>query len=151
MPTISAVGHEIDLTVCDLVADHRAATPSAAAEAAVPAESDLFARLHAAGADLAAAATRRIRDAHSTLTRSARHVHRSASVSVERRAARLSAAAARVQALSPLATLARGYAVARDINGGPALTTAAQFAPGRPFDLVLIDGRVRARVEEEAS
>jgi exodeoxyribonuclease VII large subunit len=147
MPTISAVGHEIDLTVCDLVADHRAPTPSAAAEAAVPAESDLSARLHAAGTDLASAATRRIREAHSALTRSARHVHRSASVSVERRAARLSAAAARVQALSPLATLARGYAVARDIDGGPALTSAAQFTPGRPFDLVLVDGTVRSRVD----
>ncbi|HTA73793.1 MAG TPA: hypothetical protein VK733_05940, partial [Gemmatimonadaceae bacterium] len=39
------------------------------------------------------------------------------------------------------------YAVARDIDGGPALTSAAQFAPGRPFDLVLVDGTVRSRVD----
>jgi exodeoxyribonuclease VII large subunit len=148
MPTISAVGHEIDLTVCDLVADVRAATPSAAAEAAVPSESDLRTRLQTAAADLSAAATRRVRDAKGALTRSISHVHRSASVAVERRAARLSAAAARVQALSPVATLARGYAVAREIDGGPALTSAAHFAPGAPFDLVLVDGIVRSRVED---
>ncbi|HZS58056.1 MAG TPA: exodeoxyribonuclease VII large subunit [Gemmatimonadaceae bacterium] len=147
IPTISAVGHEIDLTVCDLVADHRSPTPSAAAEAAVPAELDLRARLEAAGADLTAAAVRRVREAHTSLSRTARHVHRSASVAVERRAARLAAAAARVQALSPLGTLARGYAVAREIDGGPAMTTVAQFAPGAPFDLILADGVVRSRVE----
>src|SRR5581483_6728312 len=140
IPTISAVGHEIDLTVCDLVADHRSPTPSAAAEAAVPAELDLRARLEAAGADLTAAAVRRVREAHTSL-------HRTASVAVERRAARLAAAAARVQALSPLGTLARGYAVAREIDGGPAMTTVAQFAPGAPFDLILADGVVRSRVE----
>ena len=148
IPTISAVGHEIDLTVCDLVADHRAPTPSAAAEAAVPAESDLRTRLETAGADLTAAVTRRVSEAHVALTRSARHVHRSASVAVERRAARLASAAARVQALSPLATLARGYAVAREIDGGRALIHADQFKAGALFDLILADGTIRSRVEE---
>src|SRR5579872_5562208 len=73
MPTISAVGHEIDLTVCDLVADHRAPTPSAAAEAAVPTEVDVRVSLAAIGSDLAAAVVRRVREAHTSLARSARH------------------------------------------------------------------------------
>jgi exodeoxyribonuclease VII large subunit len=144
MPTISAVGHEIDLTVCDLVADLRAPTPSAAAEAAVPTEADIRAGLAAVGSDLAAAMVRRVRDAHSSLARSAQHVHRSAATAVERRTARLGAAAARVQALSPVATLARGYAVARQIDGGPVLKRASDFRPDMPFDLILADGAVRA-------
>jgi exodeoxyribonuclease VII large subunit len=55
----------------------------------------------------------------------------------------MKASAARLNALSPLATLARGYAVARDASGR-ALTSAAQFAPGSVFDLLLHDGRVAA-------
>jgi exodeoxyribonuclease VII large subunit len=148
MPTISAVGHEIDLTVCDLVADVRAPTPSAAAEAAVPAESDVRARLASAGADLCGAAMRRVRDAHAALSTSLRHVHRSAALAVERRSARLAAAAARMQALSPVATLARGYAVAREIDDGPVLRSAAEFKSGSLFDLILVDGTIRARVAE---
>jgi exodeoxyribonuclease VII large subunit len=56
-------------------------------------------------------------------------------------------AAARLQALSPLATLARGYAVARD-DSGAALISAAQFKAGAPFRLVLRDGQVRATVRD---
>lgn len=148
MPTISAVGHEIDLTVCDLVADVRAPTPSAAAEAAVPTESSLRELLQSAAADLTSAVSRRMREAHVSLSRTSQHAHRSAATAVERRAARLASAAARVQALSPVATLARGYAVAREIDGGPVLTRASQFAPGAPFDLILADGAVRANVED---
>jgi exodeoxyribonuclease VII large subunit len=58
----------------------------------------------------------------------------------------LSAAASRLNALSPLATLARGYAVARGADGS-ALTSATQFSPGLGFDLLLHDGRVSAETK----
>ncbi|HEY9428993.1 MAG TPA: exodeoxyribonuclease VII large subunit, partial [Gemmatimonadaceae bacterium] len=61
--------------------------------------------------------------------------------------ARLEGAAGRLHALSPLATLARGYAVARDRSGKP-LTNAASFTPGLHFQLVLRDGEVPATVDE---
>jgi exodeoxyribonuclease VII large subunit len=63
---------------------------------------------------------------------------------LESRRARLEAVAGRLHALSPLATLARGFAVARGADGEP-LTSARQFAPGLAFALVLRDGRVPAR------
>ena len=81
------------------------------------------------------------------LVRAARH-SRTAAIRVgARRTARLTAAAGRLNALSPLATLGRGYAVARVPDGGPPLTSVEQFAPGGRFDLLLRDGVVRARTE----
>ena len=56
--------------------------------------------------------------------------------------------AGRLHALSPVATLARGYSVARDAGGGT-LSRRADFAPGAPFDLIVQDGVVPARVEQE--
>jgi exodeoxyribonuclease VII large subunit len=58
----------------------------------------------------------------------------------------MSGAAGRLNALSPLATLSRGYAVARG-EDGEALTSATQFAPGDSFDLTLHDGVVDATVD----
>jgi len=63
-----------------------------------------------------------------------------------RRRARLEVAAGRLDALSPLATLGRGYALATD-ESGHALTNAAHFERGRAFRLRLRDGRVDARTE----
>jgi exodeoxyribonuclease VII large subunit len=142
-PTISAVGHEIDTTMCDLVADMRAPTPSAAAESAVPLWADEEQRLRLAAAQLADAAVRCVEVSRGRIGRAGEMALRGATRSTERRRARLDAAAGRLDALSPLATLARGFAVARDA-GGRALTVTADFAPGMPFGLTIRDGRVGA-------
>ncbi len=142
-PTISAVGHEIDTTMCDLVADVRAPTPSSAAESAVPLWADEEQRLRLAAAQLAGAATRSVQASRGRLGRAGEMTLRGATRSTERRRARLDAAAGRLDALSPLATLARGFAVARDA-AGHALTVTGDFVPGMPFDLTIRDGRVGA-------
>ncbi len=146
IPTISAVGHETDVSICDLVADLRAATPSAAAEAAVPSIVDQRSRLRALGRQLAATAQRR---QHRVLTR-LEHIQRrlvtGAQRVTERRQARLSTAAAQLEALSPLATLARGYAVARTPDGAT-LSEVGAFASGMAFELWLRDGIVSATAE----
>ena len=146
VPTISAVGHEVDITLCDLVADVRAATPSAAAEAAVPVLSDLQAHLAYLSGAMRTALERRAVEARTRLTRASRDLSQGARRGTERRRARLELAAGRLNALSPLATLARGYAIARD-GSGRALSSAAQFTPGLPFSLVLSDGQVAATVD----
>jgi len=142
-PTVSAVGHEIDTTLCDLVADFRAPTPSAAAESAVPLWADEEQRLRVVGARVAGAAQRRLQEARGRLGRAGEMSRRGATRSGERRRARFDAAAGRLDALSPLATLARGFAVARDLDGH-ALTVTADFAPGMAFDLTIRDGVVGA-------
>jgi len=150
MPVISAVGHEIDITVCDLVADVRAATPSAAAERAVPAIADLDAALRARRGKLVSALTHRTSSAHSDLKTAARDLRTAAVRLVDKRRSVMSGAAGRLNALSPLASLSRGYAVARRPDG-ETLTSAAQFTAGESFDLTLHDGVVDAVVEKVRS
>lgn len=144
VPVISAVGHEADITVCDAVADMRAPTPSAAAAAACASRDDVRKTLSLAQRDLSDALTARIQYARNHITRLARSISQSSTRLVARKKALLTTSAARLNALSPLATLARGYAVARDAKG-TALTSSRQFAVGGEFDLLLHDGTVSAR------
>jgi exodeoxyribonuclease VII large subunit len=144
IPTISAVGHEVDLTVCDLVADWRAPTPSAAAEAAVRAHLEVGAELRALAARLGIAVDVQLGAVRARFATTVRHVAIASRRCTERRRARLETSAARLNGVSPLATLARGYAVARE-PGGSALTSVSLFEPGAAFELLLRDGRVDAR------
>jgi exodeoxyribonuclease VII large subunit len=147
VPTISAVGHEVDVTLCDMVADLRAPTPSAAAEAAVPVLADLRSQLASCATAMRNGLQRRAVAARTQLHRGERDLRSAAERSVDRRRARLQSAAGRLNALSPLATLARGYAVARS-DSGAALTDRASFAPGLHFLLTLRDGQVGATVDD---
>ncbi len=167
IPTISAVGHEVDFTIADLVADLRAATPSAAAEKAVPVLEDVRNAVLALSQSIRGGALRRVRDGGVRLRQHGRDLSaRALRVTERRRAklqsmvarlkglslriaaprrARVQAVAARLEGLSPLGTLARGYAVAKGADGR-ALSRAAAFAPGSEFALQLHDGLVRATV-----
>lgn len=145
VPVISAVGHEIDVTIADLVADHRAPTPSAAAEAAVPVRDDLLASIEAERAALVALVEERIGSARRMLGDRAGDLRRASSRDSERRRARIATVAGTLHALSPLATLARGFAVARDRATGATLSNVAHFADDRDFTLTLRDGDVIAR------
>ncbi len=146
IPTISAVGHEVDVTIADLVADLRAATPSAAAESAVPVLDEVRAEVAALGVNMRDAIELIMRDATRSVRQLSRELAMRAERSVERRRAKVQELAARVDALSPLSTLARGYGVARRREGG-ALPSAAAFSAGLEFDLQLRDGIVTARTE----
>jgi exodeoxyribonuclease VII large subunit len=143
IPVISAVGHETDITVCDAVADLRAPTPSAAAMAACVAREEIEKAFVAARRDLAFAMATLVRDARTDLGRTRKRLGQSTERVVVRNRATIGTAAARLNALSPLATLARGYAVARDADGG-ALTSVQRFKPGLDFELLLHDGKVNA-------
>jgi exodeoxyribonuclease VII large subunit len=131
IPVISAVGHEVDMTICDAVADLRAPTPSAAASAAC------------ASRDMAAALNNRVRRERNELRRTPATLARLASHRIQQRRAELSGFAARLNALSPLAVLGRGYAVAKDKKGRP-LTSAKDFKQGLEFLLMLRDGEIEA-------
>lgn len=143
VPVISAVGHEADITVCDAVADLRAPTPSAAAAAACSAREEIEKAFALTRRGLSEALTRRVENARTDLERISRRINQAAEGIVAGRKSLLGAAAGRLNALSPLATLSRGYAVARDATG-TALTSTRQFRPGLAFELLLHDGRVGA-------
>ena len=146
VPVISAVGHEVDLTVCDAVADLRAPTPSAAANAACVSRDEVTKALSSARRDLSDVMNSRLGAARRDVARLDRSIAQSADQIVAARKSLLGNMAARLNALSPLATLSRGYAVARDENGA-ALTSARQFYAGLKFNLLLRDGQIAAKTE----
>ena len=143
MPVISAVGHEVDITICDLVADLRAPTPSAAAEAAVPLAAEMRATVAHLASALSTTMTEHLGERRERLKWIHRHASSAATRLVETRRASLGRAAASLEALSPLATMARGYSIAR-AKDGATLSDAARFKPGMDFDLMLRDGTVEA-------
>jgi exodeoxyribonuclease VII large subunit len=146
VPVISAVGHEVDITVCDAVADLRAATPSAAAAAACVARDEIEKAFALARRDLSEAIAARVRNARIDLDRVRKHLGQASERVVVANRSVIGTAAARLNALSPLATLSRGYAVARDADGS-ALTSARQFKRGLEFELLLHDGSINAETK----
>jgi exodeoxyribonuclease VII large subunit len=145
VPTISAVGHEVDLSICDLVADHRAPTPSAAAETATRARTELQSELRKLAMRLTHATRSAVADGETRLGRVARELGRRTRRSVDVRRSALRSVAGRLHALSPVATLSRGFAIARTAQG-ETLSSVHQFSNGMPFELVVHDGVVAAEV-----
>jgi exodeoxyribonuclease VII large subunit len=90
---------------------------------------------------------RALLNARARLTRTERDVARTGQRSVERRRARLQMLAARLDALSPLSTLGRGYSIARGADGRT-LSSVTDFAVGDPFTLLVRDGTVEANAEK---
>jgi exodeoxyribonuclease VII large subunit len=148
VPTISAVGHETDISLTDLVADVRAPTPSAAAEMAVADRREVLRQLDDLGARLAGGLGNRTRLAAERLARSADRLQGAVEARLRRERHRADRLGAQLDALSPLRILDRGYAVPVDPDGR-VLKRRTDFRPGAPFRLRVADGDVGARVESE--
>jgi exodeoxyribonuclease VII large subunit len=146
VPVVSAVGHEQDEPLCDLAADVRAPTPTAAARLVVPDLDELRAGLGRTRQRLHAGARRALERDRGRLSRSRERLTAAPSLFFERRRGALDRAAARLQALSPRATLARGYAIVRTADG--VLRDAGAVAEGGRIDVELARGTLAARVEE---
>jgi exodeoxyribonuclease VII large subunit len=170
VPVVTGVGHEIDLTLADLAADARAPTPSAAAERALPDRAALserlerdWRRLRNAGALVLERLRQRFereRDALQALAPSARLAAqrarlRAASRALERAArgrhdragARLAALAGRLESLSPLAVLSRGYALVRRSRDGEIVRRADQLTAGERISIRVAEAELDAAVE----
>jgi len=174
IPIVTGIGHEIDFTIADFVADLRAPTPSAAAQLVAPDAAVWRRRLEQLLARFAAAARRALRSEQSRLEAVTRRLNLShpgarlqqhsqrldelearLRLSVRARiaagSARLESAARALQAVSPLATLERGFAVVTRASDGALITDAAQLAAGEAFDARLAHGSLRATVTERRS
>jgi exodeoxyribonuclease VII large subunit len=146
VPVVSAVGHETDFTIADLVADVRAPTPSAAAEAVVPDGARLRREVAALRERLVGAARERVEEGREAVFTARLDLRDAAARSLRGRREGVAALAGRLQALSPLATLARGFAVPLS-PAGRVLRGRDEFAPGERFELRVADGTVPCRVE----
>ena len=145
VPVVSAVGHEQDTPLCDLAADARASTPTAAARLVVPDAAELLQRLERARAALARGARGVVERRRQRLEHAHERLRRAPALAVERKRARLELSAGRLRALSPHATLQRGYAIVR--NGDEIVRSAAAVSAGEAIDVEVADGRFGARVE----
>ena len=171
IPVISAVGHEPDVTIADFVADRRASTPSNAAEIAVPDMAELLQRLDSVRSRMAqgtlnglerqerrlkALAEKRVltdplafvQDKRLQLDYVQQKLLTAANAQWQEEQRRFAALAAKLDALSPLKVLGRGYAMARTEDGA-VLRMAAQVQPGDTIHLRLAQGGLRCTVTEK--
>jgi exodeoxyribonuclease VII large subunit len=169
IPVISAVGHETDFTIADFVSDKRAPTPSAAAELVVPeltlllsGISDSTVRLKNAMNTIIDYCSSRVRALSDRpvmkrpgeifnltemfIERLAERMTGSFSRIMERKESDLRSIAAKVELLSPIATLVRGYSVLKDENRH-VITSAAAVAEGNNISAVLSDGIIKCEVK----
>jgi exodeoxyribonuclease VII large subunit len=146
VPVVSAVGHEQDTPLSDLVADARASTPTAAARLVVPDLADLTARLERSRAALATGARRALERERRRLDLSRDHLRRAPLLLVERRRAAVEHSAGRLRALSPRATLDRGYAIVR--SAGTIVRSGTEVATGAHVEVELGSGGFDATVED---
>jgi exodeoxyribonuclease VII large subunit len=171
LPVISAVGHEIDVTLSDLVADVRALTPSEAAERVAPATEELLAALRQTDSRLAAAMRWRVGSARSQLDslagrrplrrpfgriqdtvrmldELASRASRAVRQCVRHARRHVNETSARLDSLSPLAVLGRGYSLTYRSADGRILRDAAELTPGETMVTRFGIGRATSRVEQ---
>jgi exodeoxyribonuclease VII large subunit len=117
VPIVSAVGHEQDTPLCDLAADVRASTPSAAGRLVVPDLHELLELLGRSRSSLQRSVRRSLERERQRLTHVRLRLDRAPSLALERKRSSLEHAHGRLRALSPRSTLARGYAIARTAEG----------------------------------
>jgi len=146
VPVVSAVGHEQDTPLCDLAADARAATPTAAGALVVPDETELRAALEASRHRLAVGVRGLVERDLARVSRLGERLRVAPRLLLERRRSSLDHCGARLQALSPLATLGRGYAIVR--AGSAALRDATSVAAGDRVEIELARGGLGAVVED---
>ncbi len=170
IPVISAVGHETDVTICDLVADRRAPTPSAAAELAVPETAELkqkfnnvitretavlMGRIDAKKKELDRLAASRVltspaasfEDRSVTVDRLSDRLARAQNNILEKKTALLKSGAASLSALNPMAVLSRGYGAVFAADGS-VIKSAGSLSVGDTVKLTLSDGDALCGIKE---
>jgi exodeoxyribonuclease VII large subunit len=145
VPLVSAVGHEQDTPLCDLAADARASTPTAAARLVVPDARELRERLGRAHRGLERGVRTSVERSRARVESTHERLQRAPMLAVERKRGRVEHAHGRLRALSPRGTLDRGYAIVR--SGAEIVRSVSAVTPGTALDVEVADGRFGARVD----
>ena len=172
IPIISAVGHETDFTIIDFVSDLRAPTPSAAAELAVPDSGELYDKFAGYSVRLLNSYRSFIDKKRSVISSTenrpvfrnpyeiidrrrlvvdsvSRNMITTQSLNLAKKAEKLSALSAKLDALSPLKVLSRGYSMVE--KGGKPVTTVKNLVPGDEITVKMADGSVECEVKSNES
>ncbi len=163
IPIVSAVGHETDFTIADFVADMRAPTPSAAAEIIVPSSYELIDKINSLKSRIVYTVLNYIKlkkgvvdslvpknpktklaDTRIFVDDLTKHLVRNMNLIVAKKSDTLKAIAGKLDAISPLAVLGRGYSIARN-NDGKVIKSIADSVAGNDFELVFADGKAKAK------
>ena len=173
IPVVSAIGHEIDVTLSDLVADVRCVTPTAAAENVFPSRQELLAEVNQVGQTLQQRMLRRVESAQARLAAVAdrrvlthpREAINSAWRRVDQLEGRLLRAvqtrqrqwqqlvqgrAAQLESLSPLSVLSRGYSLTQKVSDDEVVVSANDLEVGDSIRSRFAEGEVISRVEEKS-
>ena len=147
-PIVSAVGHETDVTLCDLAADLRAPTPSAAAECVVPVRDEMLNKIEIMRRQMQESARNHpsltIRRQEERLAQRMDALLRAAERQIQNRQTRLETQTAALELLSPYAALKRGYAIVQ--NAGRAISKAGGLCVGDEVTVRFADGVIHAEV-----
>lgn len=171
IPIISAVGHETDYTIADFVADLRAPTPSAAAEMVVPEKLALQSKLVSLDIRMKNAMQRllhtkkqemdrlkgstafrqpldRIYQERMRMDQLSRYLQKAVRGNLENTQSRFACCAGKLDALSPLTVLSRGYSVVRNVENGEIIRSTTQVTAGEPLEITVSDGKLYCRVNK---
>jgi exodeoxyribonuclease VII large subunit len=144
VPTLVAIGHEVDLSLAELAADRRASTPSNAAELLVPDRRETQQQLRTMRAQLTQLAVAQLRAAQRNLSQQADSLQQFIQLQLTKQREQLTASRQLLAVLSPTAILRRGYAIVR--QQGTVLHHVAQATVGGIVDIELMDGQMTATV-----
>ncbi|HSX15725.1 MAG TPA: exodeoxyribonuclease VII large subunit [Candidatus Saccharimonadales bacterium] len=144
VPTLVAIGHEVDVSLAELAADQRASTPSNAAELLTPDRADVLRQLKSVRADLGDSLIRLVADRKAWLSQQRTELHRGLQSSYQSAAFWLQATKQLLEAYNPTAALQRGYALVR--VGGVLVKRIGQLQVGNALTITLSDGSVEATI-----
>ena len=145
VPVVSAVGHEQDTPLCDLAADVRASTPTAAGRLVVPDLDELVERLDRARSSLERSVRRSLERERQRVAQMRTRLDRAPALFLERRRSSLEHAHGRLRALSPRSTLARGYAIVR--AGDKLVMSTGEVSAQEQITVEVADGSFGATVD----
>lgn len=171
IPVISAVGHEPDVTIADFVADLRAATPSNAAELCAPDREELMEYIDTYGERVCQAVERRLKilrqrleaisekrvlvspkvyveDRRRTVDALAMRLRAEMSAAIARERAAYAAAAGKLDAMSPLKVLGRGYSITKRRDDGLTIKSALEVSCGDKLSIMFYDGEINCTVDD---
>ena len=146
VPTLVAIGHEVDVSLAELAADQRASTPSNAAELLTPDRGVVLRQLEELRNDLGRGLTRLVATFKDWLISERRELDRGLQTAYQTAQSRLEIARRLLSAYDPTTALRRGYAIIRETNG-EIIKRTMHLQPGQVVELTLSDGTATATIE----